>query len=567
MQLFSASQTASLANTMMRSGLAGNASFEDTYMAMGLREGKKKEVLEGELGLLKMNPEKLKENMNTQIQGMSAQAVMERDREGLYGYKRFTNILTKKFFQPYSEAISNRFTNFGRAVEDYATDVRQFVTGGVDQRTVNASNVKSAQHAAQEGVNAAVRDARSRGITDEGALRKIAAEEYDKQTGGGELEDLTDTFGSLVSGLLGGEKGVVGRLQEQITGKEQISKDKGKPTTFRTKEGIEVYVFGDRKEAQAYAKNNPNLRLQVVSTDYKTGHVYAISAQGVAKNLEDARNLRGTDEEISEAQKKYGNLSDKDKLAIGMAGGDLSAVLKAAFGKKYSIDDLKNKKIKGAEYEKFRTYALQMGLGKDLEELGVESSKDAQDIVQRHGEQNSKAATDAKESMVSEAKDLFEEHWYSKKSDITEQLQGNKAGGVADALSAYKRYLKGGDEHDRVSAKNTLMHAMGIGAKRADEILDTIGKANKSDDKVQRDLSNKFLDDATKVNTKVNQTASTQATMSGSDAAAASGLAAALGRKELEAFDQVVQSTLQNIQILVSWQEKLNMARKQGGGN
>lgn len=122
MQLFDAATTMSGARVLASQfGLNG----EDAFLAYGKMSGKSLQVLQGELSMLKQDPEKLRENLMAANRGMRMQAAGEDFRER-FGAKRVWNALSKAFIQP----LSDNYTSLSGSVEQAWTDVSIAAQGG-----------------------------------------------------------------------------------------------------------------------------------------------------------------------------------------------------------------------------------------------------------------------------------------------------------------------------------------------------------------------------------------------------------------------------------------------------
>lgn len=534
MQAFSIAQTAATANQMMSAGMAGDASFDDTYMAMGLRAGKSHEILKTELGMLRMNPLEMRKNMETQMGQMSNQMMLENKRDGIYGYKFVANAFTRAVTNPIAERMSNFGVSLGAGIEDTMTGIRMSLTGETDTRGINAGSIASAKEAVQARVSAAVADAKSRGITDQGELEKIAAAESAKIRGGGTVRTIEDGFGESVAGLFGSEYGgAVSKLKAQMTG------DEAEGTTVSTKEGIKVNVFGSKSAMEEYAKTN---NVNLVNFASKGGKFYAYAAEDMGSAVDARRKMHGTDEDKEYAKKKYGTVSDSDIEKILEAGGDIAAIGKV-LKSDFSMEDFRAGKLKGKTYEAMAQVAAKMGLSEEFEKeraLGEHSS-----LIQKSG----KLSADEYHVL---SKGVAEQARYQGSGKLSDLLSGDKSAAISGAVSKYGI--------SRNAAKAALLGSAGLSMKEADEVLADLDKMNKGGGSSFKS----FLGNVDKMHGALLNMQAEQAQSSNSDLAATSGLSAGIGPKEMEAMNTMAKNLEVQMNTLIALQEKLQAVMKKG---
>jgi hypothetical protein len=533
MQMFGIAQRMSTARTLQG---AFGGDLKDIFMAESRRQGVSMEQIKTDVGMLTMDPQKFKEQQQTQVNAMVVQQNLEAARDDYLGPKVFKNMFTRAVSNPIGEVISGINNRTAEAVENISIGLRdRFFGAGMDARYVNAKTVTGAQAYMQDRMNQETdRAVQAAGGNVSDAERAKIADKVAGRLAGGDVIDASDgkadSFYDAVGRSFGGTRGsAAGDFLRAAKGKDSIN-------------GVRVDRFENDKQLAEASKASGD---QYVKIGDENGKVVAISATQANGIVEARRSMQVSDEEV-------------DKQMGAVQG---SKALKALAGKKdVSVADL-GKLVVGDKFS-METY-MAGGYGKDVYARIKASAKsgnfykaeneihDASDteglsrILSKAGAMYSKRAEGARDRLVDDARQLIS-------SDTVLGLVEHQNTNAMRAIAAFADGDKAGEQAGRA-----LLRGEKISDEQIERTLKDVrnaagangGKKNSNLGKYTTDLD-AFM--------SANQSAAELAKQSsGVEAAGLAGVAGPLTAQQMESLAQMAKSLETQINLLTTMQQKL----------
>lgn len=543
MQLFDVAQGAASAHMMMRGGMTGDASFEDVYTAMQLRAGKSHEVISAQMGMLKMDPRQMKQQLMQQTQAMADQQSGENFRN-IAGYKTIGNFFTRTMIQPLSEGLSNMATSVGNDTERLFGDVRRFFTNEVDPRAMNSGMLARAQDEAQDRVNEGV-SRRAREYTAKNgqgpskeALLQMAQEESGKVMGGGRVLDISD---GVIASVFGG--GARGTLMKGVTGKESV----GSTTTV---DGVKMTVFESReameKAASASGTSYSNL-------GEKNGKYYGVSAKDQGDTADFIRRSQVDKDDVEKARHKMQkNKVSLDMNAVVKGGNDFLSLASVALKRSVTKENMKD--LTKDELAMLRVHAEDNGLTEEYDSATSGSTSG------RLSSQTSRRAAEDLEDVRKKMDRMANEAGTFSSTDLRERIKSDDP----IARQVIQMVAAGADNDDiRAKMQSSRGGKKGASKTEVDKVLGDVlkFKSVSGGDNYLKKLSQNYQEQSS-LALQVKEEA-TQ--MQKSEEQGASGVAGNMSKADWQNITSLAQAFEAQMRTLIQLQEKLKMGDKKGG--
>jgi hypothetical protein len=523
--------------------MTGDASFEDVYTSMQLRAGKSHEVIKAQMGMLKMDPRQMKQQLMQQTQAMADQQSGENFRD-LAGYKTIGNFFTRHLVQPMSEGLSNYATSVGSDVEEFLGGIRRSITNEKDPRAINSGLLARAQDEAQgrvnEGVSRRARDYTSKNgkSPSKEELLKIAQEESGKVMGGGRVLDISD---GVIASIFGG--GARGTLMEGVTGKESV----GSTTTV---DGVKMTVFESREAMEKAASTSG---VSYSNLGEKNGKYYGVSAKDQGDTADFIRRSQVDKDDVEKARHKLQKGKDHlDMTAVVKGGNNFLSLASVALKRNVTKENMKD--ITANEFAILRAHAEDNGLTEEYDAATTGS------IGGRLSKQTSDRATDGLvgirknlDGIANAVEDFSSSDFKNRiKSDdpvARQAIQMMVSGASADDIRANLQSGRGGKK--------------GASKKEVDQVLGDILKLKSSayGDNYLKKLSQNYQEQSS-LALQVKEEA-TQ--MQKSEEQGASGVAGNMSKADWQNITSLAQAFEAQMRTLIQLQEKLKMGDKKGG--
>jgi len=556
MQAFGMAQTMQMARTLQQN-FGGD--LKDWYVTAGKQyQGKSKEIMDVEMGMLTMDPIKYKEQMMTQNANMAAQQNLEAARNNYLGPKFLTNAFTRLVTQPLSESITGFGNDVSRTTENIAQDVRQAMFGGaIDARQLNAATVSASDKFLEfEAKDRFQKATAGRNLTPEEAKAeaKKAADEVLKGEGG-TVTDISEKGVFDYIGSLGGGKGTgTGELLRTI--ETNMAKD-----GTATVNGRKVKTYGSRVDAEIAArKAGEHLNILGTVKDKEGRDVLAtLSDEDMGAIATNKRNMQVSDEEIEtegrKIEKHRDYLESTGQMTVTKLG---RTVVKDFTMKKFLSGDLKK-----TDYARMLAAARLVG-DKSLEEiiarqtgseaLGEVGTRAAAASTSTLGDLRSDIRGGLKDVLGGGALDVFGSHagWDSAKQAIDDDA---KQGGIMNAINALN---KGNTSAAEKFLTATGGGGAGLDSESARRLLTELKLAKKEDPKEFAKLANKSVE-ALRL---ISDTKMANVALAGSELGAAGGIAGDISAKSMEAMVNMMKTFEMQLKIVQALQESFKASLK-----
>lgn len=351
-QLFAIQTRMSFARSLQ--GVAPGLSMEDAYLAGGRMTGVSLQQLQADIGLMKMDPEKVQANQAAAIESVRRQANLEELR-GRFSGKSIWNMLKSTFVQP----VQRGLTEQAGVIEQAATDFGITAAGG----------------------NLAAPEMMTRARIEEGE-RLLSGGGYLSPNWNPPAPIITDARASSWQRIVGGES--ADKLGEAFA---RFGTVKGDEVTFS---GGTARLYASKEAAEAAGAGGT-----IIGTLNDKLMILPIEEQRKATDA--MRNLQPTQKAVDEQKKRELNFDTQVYLRRYAAAFGVSDVAKVLFGEKATLENI-------TDIQKAELQAYARGVGGKLEEeyLGLTGTAYSADAARKSTSKLQSEAAELESSVVSE---------------------------------------------------------------------------------------------------------------------------------------------------------------------
>ena len=564
MQAFSIQQTMKQAK-MLQQNFGGDV--KDWYRTVGKQyEGKSKEVLDVEMGILSTDPQKYKENLITQKNLMQNQQSLEHARNTYMGTKYFGNAFTRAVTQPLSEIITGAYNDVATGVENISQNVMQNLFGGlIDTRQYSSGTVTAAKDfetvRIQDKINnkdydqdfvkqKIASDEKSHGkkftkkeaaAAEKGAIEEAARRSLYKGTGG-EVTDLAESgvlswFGSSNNGT----GTPVGEFLKEVEDKGSVG-------------GVQVQSFANM-QAVKDAQKATGQHYNVLGKINGRGTI-AVSDEDLATMGANRRKMQVTDEEVDKQSVELRKEQYKNKIRAVVQDPTVANIGRQVFGEKFNMHNYMSGGYGKDGQAKMLAFAKAAHATEaELEIREASSTKLIDDLVQHASAQEIHSmSTDRTnvEYMFSHKSNAMGIQGLASDAEVKMMKDDAKAGKLMEAVALVGRG-KGGEQQAL-----DVLAGTGASARDVNQILQDLKTAR---DKTPS-LYKKMEGYSTEFLRKASLTEHLNSTESGLDTSKSGGLAGDTSQQNMDNMKKLADSLEAQIKIIQTLQASLQASVK-----